>query len=236
MTDKTLALARKTAGEFNGMIDDFVTKAKQPKFDVYLKAHEIPAAAAKLIPAFYETTIAELKEVLKGEDEQLVEGYSNFTKPQIRKLLKQYEAIVDACMQQSVSAKKISKTRTVKQKSATVVAKAVKYLKNIPELQLTSERPEKIVGASEVRIFNAKYNLMQVYRAEKDSKLTVKGTTIIGYSVADSFSKPVRHAEAVKEFVGMTKKTFEQAMNSIKNKPRAVNGRINANCIIVKVA
>lgn len=234
--DKIMALARKTAGEFNGMIDDFVTKAKQPKFDVYLKAHEVPAASAKLIPAFFEKTIAELQEVLKGEDEQLVEGYSNFTKPQIRKLLKQYEAIVEACEQQAVSAKKIRKSRVVKEKSAAVVAKAVKYMKEYPELQLKSERPEKIVGASEVRVFNTKYNLMQVYRAEKDGKLTVKGTTIIGYSVADSFGKPIRHAEQVKDFVGMTKKTFEQAMSTIKSKARAVNGRINENCVIIKVA
>lgn len=236
MTDKTLALARKVAGEFNGMIDDFVTSGKQPKFDVYLKALEVPAASAKLIPAFYDSTINELKEVLKGEDEQLVEGYSNFTKPQIRKLLKQYEAIVEACAQQEVSAKKIRKGRTVKEKSAAVVAKAVKYLKTYPEFDLKSVRPENIIGSSEVRIFNAKYKTIQVYRAEKDSKLSIKGTTILGYSVTESFGKGLRKPEDVKEFVNMTKKTFEQAVNSIKAKAQKLNGRINENCVIIKVA
>lgn len=234
--DKMLALARKTAGEFDGMIDEFVSNAKQPKFEAYLKGNDIPAAVAKLIPAMYEKIIAELQEVLKGEDEQLVEGYSNFTKPQIRKLLKQYESIVEACEQQAVSAKKIRKTRVVMEKSATAVAKSVKYMKEFPELQLTSERPEKIVGASEVRIFNTKYNVMQVYRAEKDCKLSIKGTTIIGYSVVESFGKPVRAAEQVKELAGMTKKSFDQAMVAIKNKAQTVNGRINENCVIVKVA
>lgn len=233
--DKMMALAKKIAGDFDGMIDDFITKSKLPKFDVYLKAHEVPAASAKLIPTFYEKTITELQEVLKGEDEQLVEGYSNFTKTQIRKLLKQYEAIIEACEQQSVTARKIRKTRVVKEKSASVIAKSVKFMKELPELQLKSERPEKIVGATEVRVFNTKYNLIQVYRAEKNSKLSVKGTTIIGYSVTDSFSKPIRHAEQVKNFAEMTKKTFEQALNNIKNKSRTVNGRINENCIIVKV-
>lgn len=226
-------MASNAAGEINGMIDDFVTKNKAPNFAAALKLHSVTASAAKLIPAMYEKIIAELKEVLEGKDEQLVEGYSNFTKSKIRNLLKHYESIAEICAQQQVSSKK---TSTRKQKSATAVTKLVKYMKSFKELDLMSERPDKIVDASEVRIFNTKYNTVQVYRAEKDGKLSIKGTTIVGYSVSDSFSKGISKTDVVKEFVSMSKKTFEQAFDAIKTKSQTVNGRINQNCIILKVS
>lgn len=230
---KLVSLASKAAGEIDGMIDDFVTKNKAPNFAGALEIHAVTPAAAKLIPAKYEKTIAELKEVLEGKDEQLVEGYSHMTKAKIRKLLKHYESIAEVCSQQVVSSKKV---RTVKQKSPTVMAKLVKNMKAFKDLDLVSERPEKIVGASEVRIFNTKYNTIQVYRAEKDGKLSIKGTTITGYSVAESFGKGISKTEIVKEFVSMTKKTFEQAFTAIKVKQQKVNGRINQHCVILKTA
>jgi hypothetical protein len=230
---KLMALASKAAGEIDAMIDDFVVSDKNPNFAAALKMHSITAAAAKLIPAMYEKTIAELQEVLLGKDEQLVEGYSNFSKPKIRKLLKHYESIAEVCAQQEVSSKK---TRSKKEKPASVVAKMVKHMRSFKDLELVSERPEKIVGASEVRIFNTKYNTVQVYRAEKNQTLSVKGTTIVGYSIADSFGKGVRQVELAKQFAGMTKKTFDQAVGSIKSKQQKVNGRINQHCVILKAS
>ena len=235
--DRIAAKASEVAGEFDGLIDDYIKLDKEPDFASYLKANEISPQVAKLIPPMYVRTIDELKEAMEGKDPQLVEGYSNFTKVKLRRLIKFYESIEDVCAQQAVSAKaaKVRKPRMKKEKPASVVAKAVKYLKEFAELGLTSEKPEKLVGCSEAWIYNTKYKKIQVYRAEGDGKLTVKGTTIIGYSVADSGGKTLRKPEIVKDFVSMTKRTFAQAFKTLKTKEAAVNGRINEDCIILKV-
>lgn len=235
--DRIAMKASEVGGEFDGLIDDYIKFDKEPDFAAYLKANEISPQVAKLIPAFYVKTIAELKEALEGKDKQLVEGYSNFTKVKLRRLIKFYESIEDVCAQQAVSAKaaKVRKPRMKKEKPASVVAKNVKYLKEFAELGLTSEKPEKLVGCSEAWIYNTKYKKVQVYRAEGDGKMTVKGSSIIGYQVATSGAKTLRKPEQTKDFVAMTKRTFDQAFKALKTKESAVNGRINQDCVILKV-
>ena len=235
--DRIAIKASEVGGEFDGLIDDYIKFDKEPDFAAYLKANEISPQVAKLIPAFYVKTIAELKEALEGKDKQLVEGYSNFTKVKLRRLIKFYESIEDVCAQQAVSAKaaKVRKPRMKKEKPASVVAKNVKYLKEFAELGLTSEKPEKLVGCSEAWIYNTKYKKVQVYRAEGDGKMTVKGSSIIGYQVATSGAKTLRKPEQTKDFIAMTKRTFDQAFKALKTKEAAVNGRINQDCVILKV-
>jgi hypothetical protein len=86
-----------------------------------------------------------------------------------------------------------------------------------------------------VWIYNTKYKKIQAYRAEGDGTLSIKGTTIIGYSVAASGAKTLRKPETVKDYVAMTKRTFATAFKALKTKEAAVNGRINEDCVILKV-
>lgn len=235
--DRIAQKASEVGGEFDGMIDDYILHDKEPDFASYLKANEISPQVSKLIPAFYVKTIAELKEALLGKDKELVEGYSNFSKVKLRRLIKYYESIADVCAQQVVSAKAaiVRKPRAKKEKPPAVIAKNVKYLKEFTELGLTSEKPEKLVGCSEAWIYNTKYKKLQVYRASNDGKMTVKGSSIIGYEVATSGAKTLRKPEMTKDFVTMTKRTFENAFKALKTKEAAVNGRINQDCVILKV-
>lgn len=236
--DRIAMKASEVAGEFDGMMDDYSLYDKEPDFASYLKANDISPQVSKLIPPFYDNIIAELKEALLGKDKQLVEGYSHWSKVKLRRMLKAYESIADVCAQQAVSAKaaKVRKPRMKKEKPASVIAKNVKYMKEFTELGLTSEKPEKLVGCSEVWIYNTKYKRIQVYRGVgSDGKMTVKGSSIIGYEVASSGQKTMRKPEEVKNFVSMTKRTFDTAFKALKTKESAVNGRINAECIILKV-
>ena len=223
------------AGEFEGMIDDYVKTGVEPDFASYLKANNVSPQVSKLIAPRFEKALAELKEAFLGKDAQLVEGYSNFSKVKLRRLIKVYETIAGACDQRVVSAKAERKPRARKEKPAAVLAAKVKYKLEDTELGVKSEHPSKIVGASEVWVFNTKYKKLQVYRAADDGKLSVKGTTIINYEVAGSGAKTIRKPETVKDFVGMTKKTFATAYKALKTKEAAVNGRLNEDCLIIKI-
>ena len=233
--DRILGKASEVAAEFDGLIDEFITKDKDPDFASYLKANDVSPAVSKLIPNFYDKTILEIKEAIEGNDEQLVEGYSNFNKSKLRKLLKHFESIEDVCNQQVVSAKAVRKPRQMKVKPASVIAKKVKYMLEFPEFNLKSELPSKIVGSSEVWIYNTKYKKLAVYRSAIGERLTIKGTTIINYQVSESSSKTLRKPEVVKDFLEMGKRPMGLAFKALKTKDAAVNGRINEDCIILKV-
>lgn len=231
--DRIAEAASGHIGEINGMVDDFITNDTEIDVGSYLKANNVSPQVSKLIPGAFAKTIEELNEVIEGNDKQLVEGYSNIKKVKIKKLIKSLESISDACAQQAVSAKAARKPRAKKEKPASVVAKAVKYMKEFPELKLTSEKPEKIIGSSEVWIYNTKYKKIHVYRSL--GALGIKGTTILNYDVATSGAKTMRKPEQVTGFANMTKRTLAGEFKALKTKESAVNGRINEDCIILKV-
>jgi len=231
--DRIAEAASTHVGEINGLIDDFVMNDVDIDVSAYLKANEVSPQVSKLIPKAFSKTILELEEALEGSDKQLVEGYSNFKKTKLRKLVNQLKAIEDACQQQVVSAKAARKPRARKEKPASVVAKNVKFMKEFAELKLTSEKPEKIIGSSEVWVYNTKYKKIQVYRSL--GSLGIKGTTILNYDVATSGAKTMRKPELVTGYADMTKRNLANEFKNLKTKESAVNGRINEECIILRI-
>ena len=235
--DRIAENASKHIGEINGMLDEFVMNDTDFDIASYLKINEVSPAVSKLIPSAFTKIIAELKEAIKGTDAQLVEGYSNFKKPKLKKFLKLYESIADACSQQVVIAKSIkpATVRTPKEKPAAVLAKSVKFMREFPELGLKSIMPASIVGSSEAWIFNTKYRRLQVYRSLGDGKLTLKGTSILNYEVATSDQKSMRKPEELKPLIALNKKLLAAAYKALTTKEAAVTGRLNEDCIILKV-
>ena len=235
--DRIAEAASGHIGEIHGMFDELFTNDVDVDVAAYLKANDVSPQVSKLIPAAFTKTINELKEVLEGTDKQLVEGYSNVKKVKLKKIIKQYESIADACAQQVVSAKAARKptVRKVKVKAPAVIAKNVKFMKEFPELKLTSILPEQIVESKEVWLYNTKYKKLHVYRAIGDGVLTVKGSAIIGFEVATSGCKTVRKPEVVTEYANMTKRNIANEFKALKTKEAAVNGRINKETIILRV-
>jgi len=235
--DRIAENASTRIGDINGMIDEFITNDVEVDVASYLKSNDVSPAVSKLIPIAFDKAIAELKEAIKGEDAQLVEGYSFLKKVKLRKLLKAYESIADACNQQAVSVKSVRKptVRLIKEKPAALIASKVKFLREFPELGLKSVMPVGIVGANEVWIYNTKYKKIHVYRALGDAKLSIKGTSILNYEVASSDCKTIRKPEIVKTFVSMARKTISAEYVALKTKVGVANGRINEDCIILKV-
>lgn len=233
--DKTDDLINTHLTEINIMIDEFIINDIEPDFSSYLKIKEVPSAIVKQLPNFFKNNVAEISEAIEGKDKQLVEGYSFLKKTKLKKLLKLYESISEVCQQAVVSNKVIRKPRKVKEKPASVIAKNVKYMAEFSELGLKSAPVPTLVNSKEVWIYNTKYKKLQVYRAPKDQTMTVKGTSLVNYDISTSFSKTIRKPDQIPSMVLMTRKNFEMAFNKLSTKESAVNGRINEDCIILKV-
>lgn len=235
--DRIAESASNHIGEINGLFDEFILSDTEVDIAAYLKLNDVSPHVSKLIPAAFNKTINELNEALEGKDKQLVEAYSFMKKTKLKKLIKAYESIADACAQQVVSAKAARKptVRKAKVKSPTIIAKGVKFLREFPELNLKSVLPEQIVESKEVWLYNTKYKKLQVYRAIGEGVLTVKGSAIIGYEVATSGAKALRKPEVVTSFADMTKRTLANEFKTLKTKESAVNGRVNADTIILRV-
>ena len=225
--------ARKHAAEFDGALDDFtINKTTEFSAKNYLLANSVSAPVAKRIGDFYAGTLAELQEAYEGDDKQLVEGYSNFTRRELKKFIGFVEQIIADCQQQVQTAKATRAPRKRKPVSPAKLTAKVKYLKEFAELGLKSVEPAKIVESSEVWVYNTKYRRIGVYKAD-GGVLSVKGTTIIGFSVSESKQMTLRKPEEFFKGLSIGKRALNSALKSLTTKPAVPNGRINEETIIL---
>lgn len=226
--------ARDLAGEIEGAIDDFVLSKGKTTFSAksYLLTQQVSAPIAKRIGDMYIKLYNELADAINQEDKQLVEGYSNFTKRELKAFHKFVGEIIDDCHQMVQTAKA---TRAPRKRKATPPSKVVskmKYMKEFAELKLKSIKPEDILTASELWVYNTKYRKVQVYKAESGT-LGVKGTTVLGFSLKDSQSFTLRKPEEFFKGTALGKRALNGAIKKLTTKPSTPNGRINEECVLL---
>ena len=229
--DKTRELAIQFSDEIEGAIDTYV-KTKKSDFDVaaYLKANEIASPVAKEIGSYYNDMVKELENTLVDSDAAAY--YSNFTKAQMKKFIAFIQSIVNGCNQRVVSAK-VSKPRVKKPVPATKIVAKVKYKKEFPELNLKSVIPTSLVDATEIWTYDTKYRKLAVYRAEKDNKLTIKGTKILGYDIINSIQVMLRKPEEFFKNTQLAKRALDAGIKTIKTKSVTPNGRMGDDTILL---
>lgn len=224
--------AHDLAGEIEGAIDEFVTNKTSFSAKNYLAANQVAAPIAKRIGDIFAKRIPEIKEAIDGDDAQLVEGYSQFNKRELKKFLAFLEEIVSDCQQQVQNAKASRAPRKRKAASPTKVVSKMKFMKEFAELKLKSCKPEDILTSSELWVYNTKYRKLVVYKTDGGT-LSVKGTTILGFDIKESKSMTLRKPEEFFNGLSMGKRALNGALKKLTTKPTVPNGRINEECILL---
>ena len=202
-----------------------------------LKAHQAKAAHARIIKGFYERNLVELLEVPGTKDEQLKEAYRHLSKAQLKKITQFYQEIVSACDMLAQEAKVNRAPRKPKEISKDKVVSKLKYKKTDEPLKLVSINPADIIGAQELWIYNSKSRKLGKYVAEEFKELGVKGTTITGFSEMKSIQKTIRKPEEkLKEFKAAGKIALRKFLDEINATDTKMNGRLNEDTILLKVA
>lgn len=231
--------AHDAAGELEGSFDDFITTGKAPKtMDVVAKFNVMPQHIS-IITDIWKKKQSEFAELQKGDDKQLVEGYSHLSKIQVRNVVKYIDQVLTD-LNSYISVKKASKAPRARK--AVPVEKQVaklKYLKTFKDaatkLDLVSISPVKLHGASEAWVYDTAKRKLHHYIADEYSKsFTVKGNTILGFDKTKSEIKTLRKpAEQIKEIMG-SKPAARKYFDGIKAVATSPNGRFNEALVILK--
>lgn len=225
--------AHELAGEIEGAIDDFcINKTSNFSTKNYLLANQVAGPIAKRIGEFFTPLAAELREAQAGDCDQIKEGYSYLSKRELKKFIEFVDSIISDCTQQVQTAKVNRAPRKRKPVSPIKLTARVKYLKEFPELNLKSANPSNMVDATEVWVYNTKYRRVAVYKAENGS-LSVKGTTIVGFSVMESKQMTLRKPEEFFKGLTIGKRPLNAKFKTLTTKPSQPNGRINEETIIL---
>jgi hypothetical protein len=202
-----------------------------------LRGKQAKAAHARIIKDFYQRQHDEYVELQEGKCEQLKEAYAHFSKAQIKKILAFYHEILSACDMLMQEAKVNRKPRAKKAVSADKLVAKLKYLKQDDKLKLVSINPADIIGSKELWVFNTKSRKLGKYVAGEFSELGVKGTSITGYDEFKSVQKTLRKPEEqLKEFKAAGKVALRKFLEDIKAVDIKLNGRINEEVILLKLA
>jgi len=227
-----------TIGELEGHYDAFIG---DPKYSFkpydYLVANNVPQSQLTKYEEVYQARFDELKAAYEKQDEQLVEGYSHYKAADFKRIFAFIDQILNDIIQYRGVKKATKKVRAPKSVSKEKVVSKLKYAKEDKVLRLVSVNPADIIGAQELWVYNTKTRKLGKYVADSlKGPLNVKGTGITGFDEFKSTSKTLRKPEEkLKEFAKATKIQLRKFLEDIKATETKLNGRINAETVLLRV-
>ena len=219
-----------------GRVDEFIDRDYKLKYDMYNHMLEVgcKAAHARKMRPFYVDCYNELVDVYNKDDEYYMEAWSHLKPKYHKKMMDFYGIIVDdldRIIKNSTAQRKPRKKKTL---SAARLIKNLKYQQEFSKLKLVSVNPEKIIGATELWVFNTRYNRLGVYRAVNSVRgFSVKGCTIQHYDETESVQKTARKPKEALNV--LNKRSLKAMFKNMKTKEQTLTGRINAQTILLGV-
>jgi len=221
------------------MLEDalYMGEIVDPKAYEYLTKNNVPRALIGKIQAVFEPRCAEVQEARTTKDEDLKDAYSYMKAADYKRYDAFYDKLFADLAAYNQTKKAVKRASVRKPPAKEKLVKSLKYLKQDAGMKLVSINPVDIVGAEVLWVYNVKNRKLGRYVAEdQGGTLGVKGTTIIGFSETKSTQKTLRKPEEqIKAFLGSSKVELRKFLDNIKTTEITLNGRINADTVLLKV-
>jgi hypothetical protein len=238
--DRLRDIAVAAAADLEGMYDDMILAGAKMTADfkpmAVLRGHNVSPNLIRDVRDPWVQRRAELEAVSAGRDPDLVEGYGNFGKLQIRSLIKLVDQVIADC-DSYVQVKKTERApRKKKPVSPERLTQKFPYLREFPELRLKSEPVTRLVNATEAWLYDTKKRkLIHVVADSHVGCFTVKGTSIIGFDAANTTQKTLRKPEEQLKLVQSAAASARRAYKEIRSTEVKWTGRGNENLILLKI-
>lgn len=239
--DRLRAKADEIAAELEGLYDDVIRNDGRMTADhkpiAVIRGMNLPPQMVSLVRDVWQTRLDQLQAVQAGRDSDLVEGYGNFTKLQIRSLIKLSEQVLADCASY-VQIKRVEKRpRKTKAVSPEHRARKFKHLTEFAELKLNGLPASKLIDASEAWLYDVKKRkLIHLVADTHIGSITIKNNMLLGLGEADSQQKTLRKpAETLRSLAAASKPNARKLFKDIKTTETAYNGRGSENLIILRV-
>ena len=209
-----------------------------PKAFEYLSGKAVPQAMLGKIQAVFERRYSEITEAKTTKDEDLSDAYAYMKTADYKRYDAFYTRLFEGIAQYGQVKKATKKAAVRKPPQKEKLVAKLKYLKNDTTLKLVSVNPVDIIGAQELWVYNVKTRKIGKYIAEEmGGALGIKGTAITGFSESKSVQKTLRKPEVqLKDFLAAGKIQLRKYLDEIKATEIKLNGRINVDTILLKVA
>jgi hypothetical protein len=229
--------ASECIGELEGLVDDLIISKFKQDVSPYgtMTTMNMKDAQVRHIVEWAKTKRVEFDDVLNTTEKDVKEGYSNFSKPELKKVVAFFDQVILDCQKVSGDSAKTRKPRKVKAKTPEQLVSKMKFMQSFKDLNLTSVKSTDVVGAMSLWVYNTKTRKLGVYHAEDAGGLSVKGSSITNYSESKSVQKTVRKPDVVlPEILNGGKVYLRSALNNVRAVESNLTGRINPDTILLK--
>lgn len=233
--------AHEVCGELEGAFDDYLIsrtkKQNLPDVVGILTEKNILPQHTSILLETWQKKMEEFQSVYNSKDKDLVLGYSHLTKTQIKNLVKFCESIINEINGYVNIKKSQQPIRKKKILSPEQQTKNIKFQLKDEKLKLRSILPSKLIGATEIWVYDTAKRRLSYYIADTHSQvMTVKGNTILGFDVVQSGTKTLRKPEEqLKELMSSGKTAARKFFKDIKTLLTQPSGRMGETIIILKV-
>lgn len=228
------------AGELDGMFDEFVVNGAKMSADykpiTVIRGLNVAPQMISDIANLWKHKLSEFETAIEGKDAQVVEGYSNFSKIQMRNIVKFCEAVINDCGAY-VQIKKVErKPRKVKSVPPEKRAAKFKVMLEFAELKLKGLPAASLVDKEEAWLYDTKKRkLIHLVADSHTQAFTVKSNSIIGFSTIETMQKTVRKpADVVKAVQAAGKPAARKIYKDLTTTETPFNGRGTENLVVLK--
>lgn len=221
------------------VVDSWMDGNFAPKFNVYelWKKHGLKG---NVINAFKEKVQQEydvVSDAYNNNCDQAVEAYSHITRRRQKKMLNLMDNIFADLDKLKDSFKAVRMPRAKKPKSTDAQVANLKYLQEDIDSKVTSINPVLIPGKEHLLVYNVKYRSLSHYVSTATKGFEVRGTTLYNFDEKLSKGAKLRKPEDVlPEVLKLTPKQIDKRIwDKLTTKIGSPNGRINKDCILLRV-
>lgn len=219
----------------DGIIDEVFTggevDAEHIKGEILSQGFKTPQLT--LVTTYLNRNVNEWRDAYNKVDEQLVEGYAYFPSRKMKKLIDTFVDVIASISQQqtSMKAQKVRKRKPVDKKK---LASKLRFMNELPELNIKSQAAVDIIGANMVWVYDTKKRKLGYYEGEAKNSLYVHGTKIEGWK--NSCEKILRKPEEqLLQILDLRKNQTVNWFDGIKAKCKTMSGRTNTSLILLRV-
>jgi hypothetical protein len=234
-------LAEKTSeniGDLEGHFDNVIknVKAEFKPHDFFV-ARNVPQAQLTKYEKVFENRKEELFAAQSNQDTQLVEAYKHYKAADFKRVIGWIDNLLAAIEQYRGVKQATKKARAKKVPSKQKLIAKLNYALENKELKIVSINPADIIGSTELWVYNSKTRKIGKYVAQEFKTLSVKGSSIENFDETKSVNKTIRKPEEkLKEFAKAGKVQLRKFLAEIKAVESRLNGRINADTLLLKVS
>ena len=201
-----------------------------------LQLHKIKGAGINIFREKVQFEYDVVSDAYNKTCEQAVEAYSHIKKGDLRKMLN----VMDKIFEDIDRLKQNSKvTRIPRAKKPKASDKQIEKLNFMPEnidAKLVSINPIMIPGKHKLYIYNCKNKKLQEYTTTSISGFEIGGTSIKNFDKEGSRQATLRKPDDILPMIlGKTEKQIEKIWDTLTTKIDNPTGRVNADCILMRV-